>query len=59
MTRATDDPAQTAPADCVLLARQPVFDRREQVTGFELSLASGVPRATRRPAAGVVTTTFR
>jgi EAL and modified HD-GYP domain-containing signal transduction protein len=58
MTRATDDPAQTAPADCVLLARQPVFDRREQVTGFELSLASGVPPADEAAAAGVVTTTF-
>ena len=53
MTRATDDPAQTAPADCVLLARQPVFDRREQVTGFELSLGSGLPPVDEAAAAGV------
>ncbi len=58
MTSATDDSAQTAPAECVLLARQPVFDRREQVTGFELSLGSGGPPVDEAAAAGVVTTAF-
>ncbi|HEY5431043.1 MAG TPA: HDOD domain-containing protein [Solirubrobacteraceae bacterium] len=58
MTPRTTQPAQTLPGDCVLLARQPVFDRHERVVGFELSLTADTSPVAGAAAASVVSTAF-
>ena len=58
MTPSTKHPDLTVPGDCVLLARQPVFDRHERVVGFELSLKTDPSPVGETAAAGVVSTAF-
>lgn len=52
------DTADPSPTDGVLLARQPVFDRRDRIAGFELSFAPGTEPAGPAAAARMITTAF-